>query len=86
MSSNTRAPVCKSCQKGHSSNQRRVQRPSYVEEDYYNKYHNSQRDPHLSRQVQLPRQPRQAQLPRQHHDYNNSNDKNQHVCMSCNKH
>lgn len=86
MSSNTIAPICRSCQKGRSSNKRRVQRPSHVEEDYYTKYHNKQgySDSRKERQ----NYPRNIYRRPNYNNSNNSNnsnnnDANQHVCMSC---
>ncbi len=75
MSSNTIAHVCRSCQKGRSYQQRRPQRPSYVE-DYYPKY---------NRQTRKER-PSYNQNGNGYSNSNNTADFNQHVCRSCGKH
>lgn len=86
MSSNTIAPVCKSCQKGRSYQYRRVQRPSPpVEEDYYTKYHSKQGHPDSRKERSYPPKSYSYRRP-QNNNSNNSNDVNQHVCMSCGKH
>ena len=86
MSSNTIAPVCKSCQKGRSSNQRKVQRPQYVEENYYSKYHNRQAYSDSPKIVSLYPVEQTKTNKRRSDDSNVSNDHKQRVCMNCGKH
>lgn len=101
MSSNTIAPVCKSCQKGSSSKYRNKSGSKHrqPEEDYYTKYYGKQRE-----KIYSSRNSKKQNYNQREKDYssrnsknqnyndidnsnvsNNSDDPNQHVCMSCGK-